>query len=305
MSIMNKIAFSSFCIFHSPSILGFCCCILCLANSKSDAQEAELAKALSFHASFDNGIDADFARGDRQLWNAPAINKRDSATMGLPVGGEVRLEQNAGRFGDALRFIKGRGPMVFYNAEKNIRLPESNWSATISFWLSTDPANELQEGFCDPLQITSKQWDDAAIFVEFEKRAAGIPFRLGVYADKSVWNPTERKFETIPEAERPLASVEKPPFSAGKWTHVAVVLNNFNTSQPNGVAMLFLDGKKAGEISPRNQTFTWDSKKASVMLGLSYIGLMDDLALFDRALKANEIEILYALKGGVRELTCK
>ncbi|HUP82518.1 MAG TPA: hypothetical protein VM260_28450, partial [Pirellula sp.] len=63
--MMNKIALSSFCIFHSTSILGFCCCILCLACSKSDAQEAELAKALSFHASFDNGIDADFARGDR------------------------------------------------------------------------------------------------------------------------------------------------------------------------------------------------------------------------------------------------
>ena len=302
---MNKIAFCSFCVSPSLCIVGVYCCILCLASSKSDAQEAELAKALSFYASFDSGVDADFARGDRQLWNAPAINKRDSATMGLPVGDEVKLVPNAGRFGDALRFTKSKGPMVFYNSEKNFPSPASNWSATISFWLSTDPTNELQDGYCDPLQITSKQWDDAAIFVEFEKRATGIPFRLGVYADKSVWNPTGRKFETIPAAERPLASVEKPPFSAGKWTQVAVVLTNFNTAKPNGVATLFLDGKRAGEISPRNQTFTWDSKKASVMLGLSYIGLMDDLALFDRALTANEIEELFALKGGVRELISK
>ena len=264
-----------------------------------------LRQALSFHASFDHGTDADLARGDQTLFNAPAISNRESASRGLPSGNEVTLAPKAGRFGDCLRFSKSSGPMVFYKAEKNFPMPQANWTGTVSLWLSTDPAEDLQEGFCDPLQLTSKQWDDAAMFVEFEKRASGIPFRLGVYADKAVWNPTGRKFEDIPAGERPLAAVQDPPFSEGKWTHVAFAIKHFNTGEPNGVATLYLDGKPAGEISSRTQTFTWDPGRTAIMLGLSYIGLMDDLALFDRALTPEEIAELFALKGGVGTLTAK
>ena len=45
---------------------------------------------------------------------------------------------------------------------------------------------QLEPGFCDPVQITPRAWNDAAFFVEFEKRPESIPFRLGVYADLGV-----------------------------------------------------------------------------------------------------------------------
>ncbi|MEQ1831217.1 MAG: LamG-like jellyroll fold domain-containing protein [Pirellula sp.] len=275
-----------------------------VGSSFAQAQDslADLRKALSFHSSFDSGVDADFARGDRALWNAPKINQRETATLGLPVGGEVQLEQGSGKFGGAVHFSKSKGPMVFYKADKNVPMPNRDWSATLSFWLRTDPAGDLQEGFCDPVQLTSKQWDDAAIFVEFEKRATGIPFRLGVYADKSVWNPTGRKFETIPADERPLVTVPAPPFAGNKWTHVVVVLSKFNSGSADGLSTLYLDGKKAGEISARQQTFTWTTDRAALMLGLSYIGYMDDVAMFDRALTSQEVEQVYGLKKGVTEL---
>ena len=143
------------------------------------------------------------------------------------------------------------------------------------------------------------------MFVEFEKRATGIPFRLGVYADKSVWNPTGRKFSDIPAEERPLTTVEKPPFAAGKWTHVAFAFEKFNTGRNEGLATLYLDGKKVGEITARTQTFTWDPKRASFMLGLSYVGMMDDRAVFDRVLNQEEINRVFALKFGVGELYTK
>lgn len=271
-----------------------------LASSPANAQEpiaATLRNALCLHATFDHGTDADFARGDRALWTAPTMTKRDAALKGLPISEEVTLEPKAGRSGGGcLRFSKSKGPMVFFKAEKNFPTPTANWSGTVSFWLSTDPAKDLLDGFCDPIQITSKQWDDAALFVEFEKRPSGIPFRLGVYADKKVWNPTGRKFEEIPTAEKPLLGVEKPPFVGGKWTHVAFSVAHFNSGEPNGIATLYLDGKKAGEVSPRTQTFTWEPNQAAVMLGLSYVGLMDDLALFERALTPEEIAQLYTNK---------
>ena len=270
---------------------------LALASPAANAQEpiaTDLRQALCFHASFDHGADADFARGDRTLWNAPTLTKRDAASKGLPTSEEVTLEPKAGRSGGGcLRFSKSKGPMVFFKAEKNFPTPTADWSGTVSFWLNTDPAKDLSDGFCDPIQITSKQWDDAAMFVEFEKRPAGIPFRLGVYADKKVWNPTGRKFEDIPAAEKPLLGIEKPPFVGGKWTHVAFSVTHFNSGEPNGLATLYLDGKKAGEVSSRTQTFTWDPNQAAVMLGLSYVGLMDDLALFDRALTPGEIAKLF------------
>lgn len=262
-----------------------------------------LRKGLRFHASFDSGTDeADLASGDRRLWHAPSMDRKDAAQPGLPPSGEVTRLPQAGRFGGALKFSRSSGPMVFFRAERNFPAITPDWSGTVSFWLSTDPANELNEGFCDPLQITSKAWDDASVFVEFEKRPAGIPFRFGVYADKTVWNPTDRKFAEIPAAERPLAAVEKPPFGAGQWTHIAVVLSHFNTGKADGLSQLYLNGKLAGEISPRTQTFTWDQNQAAIMLGLSYIGLMDDLAIFDRALTSEEVEQLFALPNGVRDL---
>jgi len=267
-----------------------------------DVAIKSLAKALSLHASFDSGADADFARGDRSIWQAPNIEKRDAAAKGLPTGDEVKLEPTSGRFGGAVRFNKSKGPIVFFKADKNFNEPTPNWAGTVSFWLKTDMTNELAEGFCDPIQITSKQWDDASFFVEFEKRATGTPFRLGVYADKSVWNPTNRKFEDIPSAERPLLAVAKPPFNGSKWTHVAFTFERFNTGKQDGLATLYLDGEKQGELANRTQTFNWDPSRSAIMLGLSYIGLMDDLGLFDRALTQAEIGQVFGLKNGLSDL---
>jgi hypothetical protein len=280
---------------HSPLGLGQD------ANSTSRG----LKTSLSLHASFDKGIDAEVARGDASLWTAKAMDQRSTAQKGLPTGMEVAWEKDQGKYGGSLRFSDSKGPMVFYRAAKNFPELQNGWSATVMFWLKADPPGELKEGFCDPIQITSKQWDDAAMFVEFEKRATGIPFRLGVYADKPVWNPTNRKFEDIPPAERPLVAVEKPPFEKGKWTHVAFTLTQFNSGKPEGVAKLYLDGKPAGQLSQRNQLFTWDVEKSAIMLGLGYIGSMDDLAIFDRSLTAEEIASAVQLPGGIASLPAK
>ena len=125
----------------------------------------------------------------------------------------------------------------------------SDWSGTVSFWLRVDPRSELEPGFCDPVQITPRAWNDAAFFVEFEKRPESIPFRLGVYANLDVWNPTKRKFEEIPASERPLVTVTDPPFAGNKWTHVVFTFERFNTGKPDGVARLYLDGEPRGVLA--------------------------------------------------------
>jgi hypothetical protein len=50
------------------------------------------------------------------------------------------------------------------------------------------------------------------------------------------------------------------------------------------------------------EPFTWDLARAAIRLGVNYVGLYDDVGIFNRALSDNEIQTLYQLKNGVRTL---
>ena len=97
-------------------------------------------------------------------------------------------------------------------------------------------------------------------------------------------------------SEKPLAAVIRPPFSRDAWTHVVFTFENFNTGKTNGIAKLYLNGEPRGSLPPRTQTFTWQPDKALIMLGLSYIGDYDELAIFNRALTPAEVKEIFASK---------
>lgn len=273
-------------------------CAVCLwlagcasPDARRQSPDAAILDALTFYASFDKTPAADFSLGDPHLYWATNMARPRVGQPGLPPNWAV-IHNLEGRAGRSLRFIRKDPGMVFYQAAGNVPYQAENWSGTVSFWLRVDPAAELAEGFCDPVQITSKEWNDAAFFVEFEKRATGIPFRLGVYADKNVWNPEGREWSKIPPAEKPLITVVNPPFAGHKWTHVVFTFANFNTGQSNGVARLYLDGRFISEIAGRQQTFHWEPAEARLMIGLNYLGGFDDLAVFNRALEDAEVQRL-------------
>ena len=48
--------------------------------------------------------------------------------------------------------------------------------------------------------------------------------------------------------------------------------------------------------------FDWDPARVLLVLGASYVGYMDDLAVFDRALTDVEVDRIYGLKNGIRDL---
>ena len=269
--------------------------IIAAAPATPVVQDDAIRKALTFHAPFDGSPNARFAAGDATLYWAPSMKQRAEARPGLPDGPTIQLAPGTGRAGGALRFNARKAPVVFFKGARNMPFAARDWSGTVSFWLSVDPGGELEPGFCDPVQITPRAWNDAAFFVEFERRPESIPFRLGVYADLAVWNPAGRAFADIPAAERPLVTVDPPPFERGKWTHVAFTFEHFNSGRPDGVARLYLDGRARGALSPRLQTFTWDVEQAAIALGLGYIGLIDELAIFNRALSEAEVRALSML----------
>jgi hypothetical protein len=277
------------------------CMAGCANVTPAAAQPRTLRSALTFYAPFDGTADAVFAKGDPRFFNAASMRTSASAAHGLPTNTVTRLAAGEGRFGDALRFSSKQAPFVFFRAATNVHYATSNWSGTVSFWLNTDPINELQPGFCDPIQVTPRAWNDAAFFVEFEKREK-IPFRLGVYSDFNVWNPDKTEWNKIPFSAKPLVTVDDPPFARGKWTHIVFTWQNFNTGQSNGVPRLYLDGELRGALSPRVQTFTWDIEKSLIGMGIAYVGLFDELSAFDRALSEAEVKELHTLPQGVRSL---
>jgi len=280
--------------------------LLALAGAPAteiDVVAAGLAKALTFHASFDHGHDADFAAGDRRLFTTPSGNPADGEP-GLERA-DIVIAPKKGRYGDALRFGKRAKAGIFYRAKKNVAYDKDDFNGTVSFWLSLDPETDLEPGYCDPIQITDKKWNDACFFVDFTKDDKPRHFRLGAYADFAVWNPSKRPYDSIPPAELPLITVKKTPFDRGKWTHVLFTFSGFNHKGTGGEAKLYLNGELQGTLTGRPQIFSWDESKSAIILGWSYIGLYDDVAVFNRALSEKEIQALRALPGGVASLHTK
>ena len=54
----------------------------------------DLSEARSFHASFDQGLEADFSRGDSQLYSAPKYDQIDQASPGID-NPDITLEKRS------------------------------------------------------------------------------------------------------------------------------------------------------------------------------------------------------------------
>lgn len=275
--------------------------IVLLLLAAANLGAAGLRDALTFHASFDASADADFAAGDRRLYTAPGYKEQAQAKPGIG-NPDVSLAPGSGRYGGALRFARKNSMAIFYQGHRNVAYRPENWSGTVSFWLSLDPETDLEPGFCDPVQITDKAYNDAAIWVDFTKDDKPRHFRLGVFGDLKIWNPQAIPPDKNPDFNKRLVVVRKPPFSRGQWTHVAITFSGLGGQQAGGVAKLYLNGQLQGASEPIREPFTWDTARSAIRLGLSYVGLFDDLAVFNRALSDQEVRELYRLKDGARSL---
>lgn len=268
------------------------------SGAKLDLKET-LKKALVFHAPFDESVDATFAAGDKRMFTAENFEQKNPQPGNLRE--DVKIKAGSGKYGGSLLFGTNAPQALLYRGGKNMAYKKEDWSGTVSVWLKLTPESDLKPGFADPLQITDKKWDDSALFVDFSKDEVPRHFRLGVFPDLKTWNPKATEWDNIPVKDRPMVVVEKPPFKNDRWTHVAFTFSHFNTDKADAEATLYLDGKSQGSRKGP-QKFTWDEEKVGLMLGLLYIGEMDDFSVFDRALSGEEMEGLFKLEKGVSGL---
>jgi len=249
---------------------------------------ATLKKSVVFQASFNkDDATAEQGRGDKRIYTAKSLERKETKP-GLQTKA-VQWERTDGQRGGVLHFVQATKELIYFHGDKNLPYVKKNFQGTTSFWMKLSPKEDLPKGYVDPLQITDKKWNDASFFVDFDQTKER-PFRLGVFSDYKFWNPNDRKFDDIPMKERPMVPVTNWPFDRSRWTHVAFTWKDFNTDKP-AAATLYLDGKSQGSLGTKQQ-FTWSPEKTVIMLGINYVGWLDDVMIFDRSLTEAEIKLL-------------
>ena len=258
-------------------------------QSNSFAQEVDrksLREALAFHAPFDGSADAVVQRGDGRVYTTESLARKEW-TLGIQRP-DVSIVKGAGVRGDCIRFADKSPKVICYKGEVLPRY-EQKISGTVGFWMRLDPDKDLKPGYCDPIQITEKTWNDAAMFVDFDK---DLPrdFRLGMFSDLKYWNPDNVPWEKWPVEKRPMVTVKNPGFTREAWKHVAFSFEDINAGDPKSTqSSLYLDGKLQGVLQGPMR-FTWDPTKTAIMIGIEYIGDMDELMIFNRPLSAQELQ---------------
>jgi hypothetical protein len=266
------------------------------AQAEAEAK-SRLARALTLHVSFDAGFEADFATGEKTCF----FQKGKDLVAAAPTD-EVRLAPDAGRFGGALHFTKKGNVRPAFKDAGVLGYNDKSWNASVSVWLRLDPNRDLEPGYCDPVQIIGDDSKKGFLFLEWSKDETPRHFRYAIRPLTHIWNPDNQQWDQIPVEKRPMVQVERAPFSRDVWTHVVFTLQNVNDKSHPPVGRLYLNGELQGAIDTWDLTLDWDPARVLLVLGASYVGHLDDLAVFNRALSDGEVRALYGLTHGVRDL---
>lgn len=266
------------------------------------AARAALAKSLALHASFDAGPNADFARGDRTLYTyATSQQRAQGGVVGLPDD-TIKITKGSGRFGSALLFTKKNSIRPYFKDGGNVGYNTSDWSYSVSVWLRISPDDDLEPGYCDPVQFLGDDGNKGFIFLEWDKDSKPRYFRYAIRPLLEIWDPGKVGWANLPFEKRPMVQVDRAPFSHARWTHVVFTAQHINskTAKPSG--RLYIDGQLQGAIENWDLRFGWAADAALLVLGAAYIGHLDDLSVFDRSLTDDEVRALFELPSGVQEL---
>lgn len=279
---------------NTAVVLAIACCSHQSAHADESAES--IRKSVTLYASFDNAVTADYAKGKRDVATRYNPQQRGGAfeyKSGYPKSAFV-IAKGKGVQGGALNAtdVLPRRGRLFFPAKGNIAFNKTGWSGSVSVWINTNPDKMLKTKYCDPVQITQKGATNGGIWFDF------IPtkprdMRLGIFkALKKGEKPTPQK-----DPKAPLIVVKKVGFKAGDWHHVVLTWHNLDTGKPNASATLYVDGKRIGTLSKREIAMKWQIEKSGIYFAVNFIGLLDELAVFDRALTAKEVAALHKHPG--------
>ena len=258
------------------------------------AEPADIRRAVTFYASFDSALVADFGGGERTP-STRANHKTEKGAFVFEKGAPAafRIAPDRGISGGALEAtaVLPDNGRIFFPARGNIAYRKGGWSGSLTVWINHDPDTQLQTRFCDPVQITQKGAGNGGIWFDFNDAKPHRSLRMGAFPAVGEGRP---QIQESREAFSPMVWVDRPGFKVGEWHHVAMVWRNLDTGRADARAALYIDGRLQGEIKDKSYPISmdWDLEKTGIYVAVGYIGLMDELALYSRALTEDEIGLL-------------
>lgn len=262
-----------------------------LGTTPALAQDA-IRKSVTFYASFDEAVKGDVGKG--QLTPDTRFNhatEKGAFVVEKGFNDKVfTIAKGKGIVGGALEAVDvlDRNGRIFFPAKGNIAFNKDGWSGSVSMWCKTDPDKMLKTKFCDPVQITQKGAGNGGLWFDFND-AKPRDLRHGAFPAV----PEGQKGIGEDDPKSPMVRVPGVGWKATDWHHVVLTFKNLDTGKPDAVTALYIDGKLIGEVKDRAIAMAWDIEKAGIYVSIGYIGLIDEFAIFDRALTADEVVALH------------
>lgn len=267
---------------------------LSLPNARAgDGPADAIREAVTFYASFDEAVRGDFGGGSlqpRTRFNHESEPGRFTFESSIDTN-VFRIAAGRGVSGGALApaDVLPRNGRIFFPMRGNVAFDAKGWSGAASVWCNTDPNQTLKTTFCDPIQLTQRGANNGGIWFDFNN-ARPRDLRHGAFSAV----PDGAKGIAEDDSQAPLVRVPQIDWKAGRWHHVVLSWRNFDTGRPDAVSSLYIDGQLIGRIEGRTISMTWDLDQAGIYTAVNYLGLLDELALFDRELTADEVRALQA-----------
>jgi hypothetical protein len=266
--------------------------ILGLPAATGRADEAAVRKAVTFYASFDEAVKGDFGEGDREAGTRyPHPTEKGQFLFQKGFDATVlKIAKGKGVSGAAFEATDAvpKNGWLYFPVKGNLAYKTGGWSGSVSVWCNTDPDRIIKAKFCDPLQITQKGYDNGALWFDFND-AKPRDLRFGAFTVR----PDGQKAVAESDPKAPLVRAPGIGWKVGEWHHVVLTFRNLDTGKSDAVTALYIDGKLRGVVKDQAIAMGWDVEKAGVYLSLGYVGLLDEFALFDRALTAEDVAILH------------
>ena len=275
---------------HLFFLSAFICVYLRPLAPGADVDEPGLRKAVTFYASFDEALKADIG-GDLSLWTR-TTEDADKKTYTYEKGFDpkvFRIAKGKGVSGSCLEAVDvlPKNSRIYFPAKGNIAFQKGGWGGSLSVWINTDPNKLLKTKFCDPIQITQKGANNGGIWFDFND-AKPRDMRMGVFPVV----PEGRTGFKEEDPKAPMVRVKDVGFKSGDWHHIVLTWDRFDTGKNDSLALLYIDGNKIGAVKDYDIAMDWDLDKAGIYVAVNYIGLLDELALFNRPLTADEVTLL-------------
>jgi hypothetical protein len=255
------------------------------------ADEASVLNSVTCYCSFDDVVGADLGVG-KLTFNTRYNHETEKGKFVIESGFDTkifRVAKGKGISGGALEAtdVLPRNGRIFLPAKGNLAYKPGGWSGSMSIWCNTNPDTQLKTKFCDPIQITEKGANNGGLWFDFND-AKPRDLRHGAFPAV----PEGGKPISEDDPNAPMVRVPKIGWETGKWHHVVLTWENLDTGKADARTALYIDAKLIGDVKGRAIAMNWDVEKAGVYVAVGYIGLLDELTLFNKALTLEEIGML-------------